>query len=67
MPTFILYAEFYGKKLKIEVIAENEFRADNLVRSKLNIIKIVEKDVEYKKTATQNDSGLDFIKGIFGI
>jgi hypothetical protein len=66
MPTFIVYVEFYEKKLKVQVDAENEFRADNLVRSKLRIVKVLKKEAEDKKTAMQNDSGSDFLKGLFG-
>lgn len=64
MAKFFVYAEFYGKKLKIEVDAENEFRADNEVRKKLHIIKIIEnKPVDVKK----NDGFLDELKNIFGM
>ena len=64
MAKFFVYAEFYGKKLKIEVDADNEFRADNEVRKKLHIIKIVEnKPVDTKK----DDGFLDELKNIFGM
>lgn len=64
MAQFFVYAEFYGKKLKIEVDADNEFRADNEVRKKLHIIKIIEnKSVDVKK----NDGFLDELKNIFGM
>lgn len=64
MAKFFVYAEFYGKKLKIEVDADNEFRADNEVRKKLHIIKIVEnKSVDTKK----DDDILDQLKNIFGM
>ena len=37
---FIVYCEFYGKKLKIGVEADNEFRADLEVRNRLRILEI---------------------------
>ena len=64
MATFFVYAEFYGKKLKIEVDADNEFRADNEVRKKLRIIKIIEnKPVDTKK----DDGLLEDFKNMFGM
>ena len=45
MPTFHVYCEFYGKKLKIEVEADNEFRADLEVRKRLRILDIKEKEI----------------------
>ena len=64
MATFFVYAEFYGKKLKIEVDADNEFRADNEVRKKLRIIKIIEnKPVDTKK----DDECINELKKFFGM
>ena len=59
MPTFHVYCEFYGKKLKIEVEAANEFRADLEVRSRLRILEIKEKEKEKVVDVP------DFIKDIF--
>ena len=59
MPTFHVYAEFYGKKLKIEVDAPNEFRADLEVRKRLRILDIKEKEKE------KLDDIPDIIKDIF--
>ena len=59
MPTFCVYAEFYGKKLKIEVDAPNEFRADLEVRKRLRILDIKEKKKE------KLDDMPDIIKDIF--
>lgn len=62
MPTFFVYVEFYGKKLKIELEADNEFRADNLVRSKIHILKI-----EQKKEPPSDDEVVQSLKNLFGI
>ena len=64
MAKFFVYAEFYGKKLKIEVDAGNEFRAGNEVREKLRIIKIVENK---PVNTTKGDEILDQLRNIFGM
>lgn len=38
---YIVYCEFYGKKLKIAVTAESAVAAKKVVRSNLKIIKII--------------------------
>jgi len=44
MPLFDVYIEFYGKKLKTKIEADNEFRADQKVKAKLTILKIIQGD-----------------------
>jgi len=61
MPKYIFKVEFYGKKLKIEVEAENDFRAEMKVRSRLNII-----EVEQEKEPVQDDP-VSFLKDFFGM
>jgi len=61
MPKYIFKVEFYGKKLKIEVEAENDFRAEMKVRSRLNII-----EVEQEKKPVQDDP-VSFLKDFFGM
>jgi len=60
MKKYYVYVEFYGKKLKIEVEAENDFRAEMKVRSRLNIIEVEEKE-------PVQDDPVSFLKDFFGM
>lgn len=59
MKHFTVYMEFYGKKIKTTVKAENAFRADMEVRKRLHILKITEEKIE--------DDFLDVFKDMFGM
>lgn len=60
---FIVYCEFYGKKLKIGVEADNEFRADLEVRKRLRILEI--KQIVPEKTEDQQM--FESLKDIFNM
>ena len=66
MPVFHVYCEFYGKKLKIEVEAPNEFRADLEVRSRLRILEIKEKEIVIPDT-NEDQQRLHSLKEFFGM
>jgi hypothetical protein len=61
MPTFDVYIEFYGKKLKTAIKADNEFRAEQKVKDRINILK-VEQHQETKK-----DDTLNVLKDLFNM
>ena len=42
MPNFTIEMEFYGHKLRTTLRAENEFRAEQMVRKRLVILSITE-------------------------
>jgi len=56
MKTYTIYFEFYGKKMKTTVQAENREQAKNIIKNKVIFIQIDEKD-----------ETLDKLKNIFGI
>jgi hypothetical protein len=65
MPLFDVYMDFYGKKLKTLVEADNEFRAEQKVRAKLTILKIIPADKKEEEPKKHNNNDFpDF--GIFG-
>lgn len=66
MPVFHVYVEFYGKKLKIEIEAANEFRADIEVRSRLRILEIKEKEIIIPDR-NEDQQMFSSLKDIFGM
>jgi hypothetical protein len=61
MPTFDVYIEFFGKKLKAKIEAESHFKAEQKVKERVNILK-VEKHQEPKE-----DDTLNVLKDLFNI
>jgi len=61
MPTFDVYIEFFGKKLKAEIEAESYFKAEQKVKERVNILK-VEKHQELKE-----DDTLNYLKDLLNI
>lgn len=55
MKNYKIHFEFYGKKMKTTVQANNEHEAVKIVNSKIFIIKVVQEDP------------IDYLKNIFGI
>lgn len=56
MKNYKIYFEVYGRKMKTTVKAKTELEAKELVKNKINFLKI-----------TEEDKDLNFLKNIFGI
>lgn len=64
MPLFDVYIEFYGKKFKTLVEADNEFRAEQKVKARLKFLKIVPADKKDEPSSTLTDNDVfNFLKG----
>jgi hypothetical protein len=61
MPTFNVYIEFYGKKLKAKIEAESHFKAEQKVKERINILKVEEHQ------ETKKDDTLNVLKDLFNI
>ena len=59
MKHFEIYFEIYGKKMKTTVHAQSKHEAMNLVRNKINFVKI--------KPKFENDDVVNNLKDIFGM
>ena len=55
MKRYKIYFEFYGRKMSTTLMAEDEFKAKNQVRNRINFIKV----------ETLNEDFLNHFKDIF--
>lgn len=59
---FVVYFEFYGKKMKTTVLAENEHDAKNKVKEKIKFHKVEKANSDFNKCMDTIDELNDFIK-----
>lgn len=62
MKKYAVYFEIYGKKMKVNVEAISKVQAENIVKSKLHIHKVVE-----QRDADNTDEVVDFLKKALGM
>lgn len=66
MKNYTIYFEIFGKKMKFTTLAESKNDAINILKNKINIIKINEGTSEGINEGTNNDM-LNNLKDLFGI
>ena len=61
MKNYTIYFEIFGKKMKFTTLAESKNDAINILKNKINIIKIEEPN------CVSDDDMLNNLKDLFGI
>jgi hypothetical protein len=61
MKNYTIYFEFYGKKMKTTIMAENEEKAKELVKSKIIFDKVEKSKDKFNQAIDMMDDMLNFI------
>lgn len=63
MKNFVIYFEFYGRKIKTTVLSDNEENAKKVIINKINFHKIEKEDSQFNKYSDFFDNFMDIISG----